>query len=304
MRIPLVAGLVLAATGCQPVQPRSQPVPETPALPPSRVIAESAPADWQEIAPDDLLVLEVGNEGRVVIQLAPEFAPVHVANIRAFARTGGWAGATIYRVQDNYVTQWGNGDTPGALPTGVVEQPPAEFERPLDGLAIRALGFPDSYAAMVGHAGGWPVAYDPRAGGAWLPHCYGSVAAARGDTPDTGSGSDLYAVIGHAPRHLDRNLAIVGRVIDGMVHLSARPRGSGSLGFYDTARGETPVPISRVRLASDLPEMERPRFEMMRTDTPRFITYVTALANRRDAFFGQPAGGVDVCNVRVPVRPR
>jgi peptidylprolyl isomerase len=146
------------------------------------------------------------------------------------------------------------------------------------------------------------VAYDPRARVAWLPHCYGTVAAARGNAPSTGSGSELYAVIGHAPRQLDRNLAVVGRVLDGMAHLSARPRGSGNLGFYDRARGETPLPITRVRLASDMPEAERPRFEAMRTDRPAFAAYLTGSANRHDAFFVQPAGGVDVCNARVPVR--
>jgi peptidylprolyl isomerase len=130
------------------------------------------------------------------------------------------------------------------------------------------------------------------------------VAAARGNSPSTGSGSELYAVIGHAPRQLDRNLAVLGRVIDGMAHLSARPRGSGNLGFYDRARGETPAAIARVRLASDIPAAERPRFEVMRTDAPAFAAYVTGSANRHDAFFAQPAGGVDVCNARVPVRPR
>lgn len=307
MRPPLVAGLVMVSTGYQPAQPPSRPAPAGGATAPSRVVAESAPADWQEIAADDLLVMEFGDGGRVVIQLAPSFAPVHVANVRTLARAGGWARATVYRVQDNYVTQWGNGGNraaQGAPPAGVVEQPPAEFERPLDGLTPRPLGFPDAYAAMTGHAAGWPVAYDPRARVAWLPHCYGTVAAARGNAPSTGSGSELYAVIGHAPRALDRNLAVVGRVIDGMALLSARPRGSGNLGFYDRARGETPVPIAHVRLASDLPAAERPRFEAMRTDTPAFAAYVGALANRRDVFFVQPAGGVDVCNARVPVRPR
>ena len=67
---------------------------------------------------------------------------------------------------------------------------------------------------------------------------------ARGLHPQTGSGSELYAIIGHAPRHLDRNIAIVGRVIDGIEHLSSLPRGSGTLGFYEA--NETPTEIDRV----------------------------------------------------------
>jgi peptidylprolyl isomerase len=299
---------LIAAGGCRAAGAPWRPTPAPGAPQAAQVVAGSAAADWQEIAPDDLLVMDIRDGERVVIQLAPDFAPVHVANIRAFARTGGWAGATIYRVQDNYVTQWGNNPGSGTaevLPAGVVREPPAEFERPLAGLAIRDLGAPDSYAARVGHAGGWPVAYDPTAQRAWLPHCYGHVGAGRGITaPGTGTGGELYAVIGHAPRHLDRNIASVGRVIEGMAHLAARPRGSGTLGFYQRERGETPLPIARIRLASALSEAERPRFEVMRTDTPTFAAYVTGRANRSDAFFAHPAGGVDVCNAPVPIRRR
>jgi peptidylprolyl isomerase len=109
-------------------------------------------------------------------------------------------------------------------------------------------------------------------------------------------------VIGHAPRHLDRNIATVGRVIEGIAFLSARSRGTGNLGFYDTARNETPIPIRALRLAADMPEAERPRFEVMRTDTGTFSAFVTGRANRGGTFFIRPAGGVDLCNVNVPVR--
>ena len=53
-----------------------------------------------------------------------------------------------------------------------------------------------------------------------------------GLTPDTGTGGELYAVIGHSPRQLDRNIAVVGRVIEGIEQLSALPRGTEALGFY------------------------------------------------------------------------
>jgi peptidylprolyl isomerase len=271
---------------------------------PADVIAATAAADWRPVEPENLLILEFADGGRVAIELAPEFAPVHVANIRAFARAGWWSGANIYRVQDNYVSQWGNGDSGNPLPAGAVAAPPAEYDRALAGLPLRPLGFPDAYAAAAGHSGGWPVAYDPASGRAWLTHCYGTVGVARGLAPDTGTGSELYAVIGHAPRQLEVNIAVVGRVIDGMPLLSSRPRGSGNLGFYDADRGERPVPIARVRLAADMPEGGRPSYEAMRTDTPAFDSYVTGRANRGGTFFRRQAGGVDVCNVQVPVRRR
>jgi peptidylprolyl isomerase len=301
-RIAAAAALALlsAAAAAQTVPWRPQPV--SGATEPSEVVAHSAPSDWREIAPENLLVMDLADGGRVVIELAPEFAPVHVANIRRLARANWWAGATVYRVQDNYVAQWGNNEGGGTLPEGVVAHPPAEYERPLAGLDVRALGYPDDYAPMAGHAGGWPIGYDPGRGRAWLAHCYGAVGVGRDLAPDTGMGGELYAVIGQAPRHLDRNIAVVGRVIDGIAQLSARPRGTGDLGFYRTEAGETPVPIRAIRLAADMPAAERPRYEAMRSDTPAFAAYVTGRANRGGAFFNVPAGGVDLCNVNVPVR--
>jgi peptidylprolyl isomerase len=296
----LAAAFLATAAVAQPGAWRPNPIAG--ATEPADVIAHSAASDWRPVDPENLLVMDLADGGHVIIELAPAFAPVHVANMRRFARAGWWNGATIYRVQDNYVAQWGNGDAQVAMPAGVVAQPPAEYERPLAGLNIRPLGFPDSYAPMVGHVDGWPVAWDPRRRMAWLTHCYASVGVGRDLAPSTGTGGELYAAIGHAPRPLDRNIANVGRVIEGIALLSARPRGTGQLGFYQTDHGEVPIPIRAFRLAADMPEAERPRFEVMRTDTPTFAAYVRGRANRGGTFFQVPAGGVDVCNVNVPVR--
>jgi len=308
----LAAVLPLAAcapTASEEAEPSSRytfwrPAPVEGAVEPSEVVARSTAADWRPVDPDNLLVVDLADGGRVFIELAPDFAPVHVANVRAFARGGWWNGATVYRVQDNYVAQWGNGDAATALPDGVVRTPPAEYDRDLAGLTARPLGFPDSYAPMAGHVEGWPAAWDPETGRIWLAHCYGAVGVGRDLAPDTGTGGELYAVIGHSPRHLDRNIATIGRVIEGIAALAARPRGTGNLGFYDTAQGEQPIPIRSARLASDLPEAERPHFEVMRTDGETFSAYVTGRANRGGTFFNLPAGGVDLCNVNVPVRRR
>jgi len=298
----LAAASLLAASAL--AQPGAwRPVAIEGATEPAEVIANSTAADWRAIDPENLLVMELA-EGRVVIELAPEFAPVHVANMRLFARAGWWNAATIYRVQDNYVAQWGNGDAEVALPAGVVAQPAPEYERTTRGLAIRPLGFPDSYAPVAGHWGGWPIGYDPRRRMAWLTHCYGTVGVGRDLAPSTGTGGELYAAIGHAPRPLDRNIANVGRVIEGMALLSARPRGTGNLGFYQADRGEIAIPIRSIRLAADMDPAERPQFEVMRTDTETFSRYVRGRANRGGTFFRVPAGGVDVCNVNVPVRRR
>ena len=279
-----------------------RPAPVLNAPDPVAVLGKAPAAAWRAIDPDNLLVVELKGGGRVIIELAPEFAPVHVANVRAFARAGWWNGSAVYRVQDNYVAQWGNGDAKVPLPAGVIRQPPHEYHRALEGLAVRPLGFPDSYAPMVGHAGSWPIGYDPERGRAWLTHCYGYVGVGRELAPDTGTGGELYATIGHAPRHLDLNIALIGRVVEGIGLLSSRPRGTEALGFYKEAAEH--LPIATARLASDMPPGERPTFEVLSSDTDPFSDFVTGRANRGGEFFERPAGGVDICNVPVPIRKK
>jgi peptidylprolyl isomerase len=277
-----------------------RPAPVAGARDPAEVVKSAAAAEWRDVDPANLLLIDLADRSRIAIELAPAFAPIHVANIRAFARAGWWDGAAVYRVQDNYVAQWGVNESEKPLPAGIIERPPAEYDRPLQGLTPRPLGFPDSYAPRVGHAGGWAIGYDPGRGRAWLAHCYASVGAGRDLAPDTGAGGELYAVIGQAPRQLDLNIAAVGRVIEGMEALSARPRGTGPLGFYEDRSSD--VRIVRARIAADLPAAVRPAYQVLRSDSAAFTDYVVGRANRGGEFFERPAGGVDLCNAPVPVR--
>ena len=271
-------------------------------LTPTDVVAAAPATAWKTIPADELMVIDLTNGARIVVQLAPAFAPVHVANIQALARGHYWDGATVYRVQDNYVAQWGVNESDKPWPKGVTPKPPAEYTRSLKGLAITPLGSPDAYAPGAGFVDGWPVAYNAKQGWVDLVHCYGSVGVGRDLSPDTGTGGELYAVIGQAPRQLDRNIAVVGRVVDGIDRLSSLPRGTVALGFYkDKAQY---VPIASVRLASDMPPGERPSFEYMDTGSAAFAHYLHVRANRHDDFYIRPAGGVDLCNVQVPVRKK
>ncbi len=279
-----------------------RPAPVLEATEPAEVIKNSAVGDWRTVEPENLLIMELRGGGRVAIELATDFAPVHVANVRALARGGWWTPASVYRIQENYVVQWGLNEGEKPLPGGVVKAPPAEYDRAIAGLPIRPLGFPDSYAPMVGHVNGWPVGYDPEAGRAWMTHCYGMVGVGRDLHPDTGTGGELYAAIGHAPRHLDRNIATIGRVLEGIEQLTAHPRGTEALGFIKDPKNH--IPVVRIRLAADIPPAQRPSYEVMRTDTPTFSAYVTGRANRSGSFFQRPAGGVDICNALVPTRRR
>ena len=82
---------------------------EEPAKVPSmqEILDASPKADWRTLDPDRTLYLQLP-AGRVVIELAPAFAPEHVANIRTLAKEGYWDGLFVIRSQDNYVAQWGD----------------------------------------------------------------------------------------------------------------------------------------------------------------------------------------------------
>ena len=300
---------------------------------PGEIIAQAPAEEWIGIAPEDLLVMTLapapdGSPREVVIQLMPApFSQGWVENIRTLARAQWYDGITVNRVQDNYVVQWGdpNYDNPEAegaakpLPEGLKVMTEAKYTAPITKIRIRERppeGYVgtrgDAYADWTDFHAGWPIASNGSRD--WPLHCYGMVGVGRNMSPDAGTGAELYTVIGHAPRHLDRNIALVGRVIEGMEHLSSLPRGSGALGFYTAEEADKRTPILSVRVASDLPEADpasdseavgqqtRPAFEYLSTDGETFARYADARANRRDPFFITPAGGADICNVPVPVR--
>ena len=258
------------------------------------------PAAWQDIPADDLVVMTLGDGGRVLIQLAPRFAPLHVANIRALIRYNAFdEGAAIVRVQDDYVVQWKAAEL-GSPPPGFVADPRAEYESAGTPPRFRALPYRDAYAPRVGHASGWPVASDGKA--SWLVHCYGMVGVGRDLPPDTGNGAELYAVIGHAPRQLDRNIALVGRVIDGIDHMADRRRGTEAMGFYKTPAEQ--IAIRSTKIAADIPAATRPAYQVLNTNGATFAAWVAARASRHDPFFIKPANAVDVCNVTPPIRKK
>jgi peptidylprolyl isomerase len=270
----------------------------------AEVLANSTPADWRPVDPENTLYLDLA-AGRVVIELAPAFAPNHVANVKALARERYYDGLAIVRVQDNYVVQWADPNAEKPERARKIQRAhatlPAEFDRAIDSkLPFTPLPDKDVYAPEVGFSGGFPAARDPRTGKMWLVHCYGMVGAGRDNSPDSGGGTELYAVIGHAPRQLDRNVTLLGRVVQGMELLSALPRGTGALGFYE--KPEQQVPIKSIRVAADVPEAERSDLEIMRTDTATFRELIESRRNRREPWFQSPAGHIEIGNVPVPVR--
>ncbi len=316
--LPLICGALAALTLPAKAQEAA------PGMTPAELVAAAPPADWRAIDPADLLVMTLapdaaGQPRQVIIQLIPApFSAGWTGNIRTLARAHWWDGTSVYRVVDNWVAQWGDGEDdkadPKPLPAGLRVVPESEYLTPImagpeDGRDyvltpkhedVVINRWIDSYA-ITAFAAGWPLALDDTGGRTgWPVHCYASVGVARDLSPDTGTGAELYAVIGHAPRALDRNIAVVGRVIEGIEHLSTLPRGKGEAGVYDDVALH--VPILSVRLGDELPADQQPRFEYLASDSASFAAYLHLRANRADAFYRAPAKGVDICNAPVPLR--
>lgn len=294
-RLQLLGATLLCAAGSVAT---AAPVARTAA----EVIKQSAASDWRAPDAEHTLVMELRG-GVVMLELAPRFAPLHVANILKLARNGYYTGSAVVRVQDNYVAQWADpSDEDKAKPLGdAAATLPAEFSIPFRGLAVNRMPDADGWAPVSGFVQGLPVAADPRRNRAWIAHCYGVVGAARGNPPDSSNGTSLYAIIGQAPRGLDLNITVVGRVLQGMELLSALPRGPGPMGFYDQPAQH--VALTRVRVMADMAPSERPALEVLRTDTRTWAALVESARNPGGEWFARKPGRTNLCNRSVPTRP-
>ena len=286
--------LALAASGCD------SRADERPTM--SSVLEAASDSDWRELDPDFTLYMKIPG-GTVVMELAPDFAPNVIENIRVLTKAKYFDGTAIIRSQENYVAQWGDPDAEsgnarsrGDAASSIV----AEFYRDAAGLAFTSIDSRDAYADQVGFVKGFPVGKDNGDGRAWLTHCYGMLGVGRGMEPDSGTGAELYVVTGHSPRHLDRNVVLAGRVVQGMELLTTLPRGTGSLGFYESEAQY--VPIESIRLASQVEEAERIQLSILRTDTDTFRDLVEARRYRAEDWFVDPTDHIGLCNVPIPLR--
>jgi peptidylprolyl isomerase len=256
-------------------------------------------ADWRTPEAEDLIYLQLGDE-RVIIELNDRFAPQTSKRIRELVRSGFYDGLDFYRVIDGFVAQGGQGEPP----EGAESQPTlaAEFEIDADeSLSFTPAQKPDLFAAESGFVEGFPAARDADSAKAWLTHCPGAVAMARGTAPDSGT-TDYYIVIGQAPRYLDRNLTIFGRVIHGMAHVQRIRRGpSDANGIIEASNQRTNM--TSVRVAADLPVEQRTPLQVIDTGGEAFQQTLISRRDRSNPFFHhKPPMVLDVCQVPVATR--
>jgi peptidylprolyl isomerase len=272
--------------------------------------APERPQDWRDVDPNNLVLIDT-RYGEVAVELAPEFAPKHVERTRALIRAHFYDRLSFYRVVDGFVAQGGIGEGTASTKDHPVEAASlkrwpalkAEFERPIGhDPAFTPLGNADLFAPEVGHVDGFPVGRDAKAGREWLIHCPGTFAFARDNGADTAT-TEFYIVIGEAPRRLDRNLTAFGRVIDGMQYLQKLQRGDPKIENGVIQNVAKRDPIMRVRLASDIPEKNRPHFQVMRTESVAFAREKETRKDPAPKFYVHtPPPVLDICALAVPVR--
>lgn len=293
----IAASLALLVSACASAS--SIPAPPEGNTPPVSQILDASPAsDWRPLDPQNTLYMDFP-KGRVIIEMIPAFAPNHVANVKALSREGYFVGGAVTRVQDNFVAQWAQAADPERAPKIGKKTLKAEFFVPHDVKGFTVLPDPDTYASEVGFVDGFPVARDKTS--AWIAHCYGVVGVGRENDEDSGGGTELYTIIGQSPRNLDRQLTVLGRIVQGMEILAALPRGTEALGFY-----KSPAEYAHyvdVKVAVDVPAAQRTNLEVLRTDSGTFAAMVNNRRWRKDDFYKHPVGRIGLCNIAVPSRP-
>lgn len=271
----------------------------------SPLALSSSPAeesDWRSVDPDNVLLITT-DQGPFSIELNNELAPIHAAHMRKMARSGFFDQREFYRVIENFVVQGGSGDDMES--EGNRQQQlmiPGEINSKANlGSRFTTTGNGDQFAAETGLFNGFSVGRNPQAGTSWLTHCNGAVGMARNDSVDSG-GTDWYVVIGHAPRYLDQNITVFGRVIDGLRVVQSAQRGnSQNSGLLD--KEQAPLQMIKTQVLSDIPESIRPIYEVKNTHSKAFREYISSLKNRNHKWFiTTPSAQLDVCSIRVETR--
>lgn len=259
----------------------------------SEILAASTVDDWRTPDPANVVYLDL-EHGRVVIELSSRLAPGHVERFRSLVRRGFYDGLSFYRVIDGFVAQGGDILEEREKQDDMVGLT-AEFETET-GQGFVKLNTADGYADEVGFVDDMPAGRDRSRGVAWLLHCTGAVAFARGEEKDTAT-TEFYITL-QPQRYLDRNLSVIGRVIDGMEHIQTLRRVSPA-GENGRDMGEK---IVSIRLEADIPETDRKPLSTFLAGTGAFKAYIEARRNRPESFFRFRPDYVDICQLPLPVQ--
>jgi len=248
---------------------------------------------WRSLDPDNTLLMTLPH-GKVVIELAPQFAPNHVAQFKRLAAQGLFDSNKFYRVIDGFVAQAG----PEARRDRAANLALEGEWQPTKNWPFTLVQKNDLFAQQTGFVDGFAVGYDEKENKAWLTHCPGILAMARGNSPDSAS-SHFYFTIGQAPRYLDRIMTIFGRVVYGMDNIQAIQRTAVIAGEKPVAK-EKFTKIINMQLMRDVPKNQQLLIEVEQTDSHEFKEKLKKRLARKSAFFfKKPPKVLDVCQVPI-----
>ena len=264
-------------------------------------VAGQAQDAWRATPAENLLVLDT-TKGRVLVEMAPHVAPAHVERLRTLAGQGFYDGQAFHRVIRDFMAQTGDPSGTGA---GGSDLPnlPGEFRyrrgRDIPFIQVTGSDAGARVSGILGLHGNLPVVTQPDAqmmltadfkvdASAWF--CPGVAGMARTEDPNSAN-SQFYLMTGTGP-NLNGQYTVWGRVVDGLdvvERLKAGPMEANG------AVGADPDRVVRARVATDLPEAERPRVEVMDVRSPAFQAVIEEARAARGSRFS-------ICDIQVPTR--
>ena len=277
-----LAALLATTATAQKAKPKAPAAAPAPAKP--------TEADWRTPTPENLMVIDT-NKGRIIVEMIPEVAPLHVARYQELTREKFYDGHTFFRVIENFMDQTGDPQNTGE---GGSAKPDlkAEFtfrRGPETGFVLAAdqsvaeVGFVKSLPVMSQSFMLAPMTRDGKVT-AWALYCPGVMGAARAQDENTANSQFFLMRAGYPS--LEKRYTAWGRVISGQQVVTAIKVGE-------------PVPppqdrMERVRLASDLPENERPKVRVIDPAGPWFKAELARVRAAKGADFS-------ACDVNIPV---
>jgi cyclophilin family peptidyl-prolyl cis-trans isomerase len=288
-----VAGVMALAAGPSQAQ-LMQPTPPQGAAPAATPLPPAAAADWRTVSPENLLVIDT-TKGRVLVELEPRVAPQSVERIRTLANRGFFDGLKFHRVIRGFMAQTGDPEGTGA---GGSDLPnvPGEFTFRRGRYADFAVVPNASTSGIRAILGSLPIQTQPDAqmfvtadmkvdaGGLFCP---GVAGMARSGDPDSAN-SQFYLMMG-SNANLNGNYTTFGRVVSGLDVVKALNAGA------DASDGAVADPdlMTKVQLASAIPEAQRPTVKVLLPTSPAFVQRYEATRNRLGLNFG-------ICDVETP----
>jgi len=259
----------------------------------------NAPAEaWRDLDPENTLYIDL-DYGRVVVELYPEIAPLHVAQIKALTRQSFYDGISFHRVIEGFMNQTGDPTGTGSGDSSLPDiQGEFTFRRPPT-MPVTLVGARNQGGKEVGVGfyKSLPVATQPSSQAmltkdgkvaAFGLHCKGVTSMARTDNPN--SANSQFFLMRDIAQHLDAQYSIWGNTVLGHEYLTKIKVGS---------KGEDenfiPDVMNKVQLAADVSEADRVKVQVLKTDSPAFKNYLKTLKKEDGTY-------PDICDIRVPNR--